>query len=62
MPFIDAVFRCKIRGYIARKSKPHKNWWKNHTIRLEDRVPIEEQKANDWNTFDPEGEETSIVG
>jgi len=63
MTFKDAVSRCKVRGYIARESKSNSSkYWKNHPERLEDRVPVWDQKADDWDTFDPEGEETSIVG
>ena len=62
MQFIDAVFRCKVRGYIARESVPWNKYWKNHPARLENRVPAKDQEADDWGIFDPEGEETSIVG
>lgn len=53
--------RCKVRGYVARDSKPEQKYWKNHTIPLVDRIPIKDQKASDWDHHDPEGEEYSIV-
>jgi hypothetical protein len=62
MTFDEAVRRCMVRGYVARESLPGIKLWKNHEIPIAERVPTDLQDGNDWDHFDPEGEETSIVG
>ena len=68
MEFRDAVNRCKVRGYIARPNGYHADipdsfkFAKNHNAPLECRVAWQDQIEKDWNHFDPEGAETSIVG
>lgn len=60
----EAVERCKVRGYIARDSKPERKYWKNSLL-FKDILTLfgpGDQGANDWGHYDPEGEETSIVG
>ncbi len=52
--FKEAVKTCHISGYIFRLVKPNKVYGKNHPIPLEDRVPVSEQKHNDWCEYDPE--------
>jgi len=70
MKFRDAVNCCKVRGYIARPNGYHADcdscspdfkYWKNHPVLLENRVAIQDQVEHDWEVFDPEGEETSII-
>ena len=59
-----AMENCKVRGYIARKSRPNKKYWKNSRY-WDDLLMIlrnMDMQASDWETYDPEGEETSIVG
>jgi len=64
MTLTDAMLKCKVRGYIARISKPDECYWKNtydfeklcYILKFDDRM------ADDWQCYDPEGEETSIIG
>lgn len=60
--FASAASGCLVRGYIARRENPELHYWKNHPVPLAERVPVEDQRADDWDDFDPEGEATSIVG
>ena len=53
MDFKKAVTTCHVRSAIYRTIDPTKRYYKNHTIKLEDRVPIEDQKYNDWEEYDP---------
>jgi hypothetical protein len=60
-----AMQNCKVRGYIAREQwPPHRKEWKNTLAfdELPDTLGVDDATADDWNCFDPEGEETSIVG
>ena len=51
--FENAVHNCAVREAIFRNSKPSIRYYKNHTLTLEERVPLEDQKANDWRIYDP---------
>lgn len=62
MKFRDAVEKCKVRGYIARDAEPQKHYAKNHNAPLECRVAWQDQICHDWNHYDPEALETSVVG
>ncbi len=68
MRFRNAVNRCKVRGYIARPNGYHADipddfkFAKNHHLPLSCRVACQDQVECDWDHFDPEGEETSMVG
>jgi len=67
MNFRDAVNNCKVRGYIARPSyhadiPDNIKFWKNHNAPLECRVAWQDQIEKDWECYDPESVETSIVG
>ena len=68
MKFRDAVNRCKVRGYIARPNGYNADipsdfkFTKDDSTPLECRVAWQDQIETDWNHFDPEGEETSIIG
>jgi len=53
MTFEEAILSCHVRSAIYRKSKPNIKYNKNHDVPFENRVPIEDQKANDWEEFDP---------
>jgi len=61
LPFSEHVKLCKVRGYIARKTKPEEKFWKDNLTPLADRVPDEDQSAEDWEHYDPEAEEASVV-
>jgi len=64
MTLEQAMDYCLVRGYIARTSKPLIKLWKN-SWDFRDKIPKlsdEDKEAVDWHTYDPEGEETSIVG
>ena len=67
MKFSIAKNNCKVRGYIARTDGYHADipkdfkYWKNHSIPLECRACPQDIAESDWEVFDPEGEETSIV-
>ncbi len=68
MNFRDAVNKCKVRGYIARPHGYHANipdnfkFARNHNAPLECRVAIQDQIEKDWQHFDSESEETSLIG
>lgn len=47
---------CHVRSAIFRKSKGIR-YWKNHHIPFDDRVPAEDQKADDWLEYDPRDED-----
>ena len=60
----EAMDKCHVRGYIARESNPDEHFWKNTYSfeRLPDVLPSADTLTNDWKHYDPEGEETSVVG
>lgn len=60
MKLIEAVRKCKVRGYISRDSKPTEKHWKNVEHPFYTIVKLDDISATDWNTHDPEGDETSI--
>lgn len=69
MRIYEAMKFCKVRGCIARESKKEIKYWKNVSRdnpkrfpNLHNILPPEDMLAEDWETFDPEGEEGSIVG
>lgn len=53
MTFEDAVSSCHVRSAICRRSTPTVLYWKNHPTPLCERVPIEDQGADDWAEHDP---------
>lgn len=55
----EAGERCHVRGYIAREADPRVKLWKN-SIGFDQCLP--NLPGNDWETYDPEGNETSVVG
>lgn len=60
-----AMRRCMVRGYIRREQwPPHVKIWKNtrNFYETPDILSVDDAMAEDWDDFDPEGEETSIVG
>ena len=66
MDVFTAREHCKVRGYIARDSKPNEKYWKNttpdspvHFINITNKEDLE---ADDWGCHDPVGEETSLGG
>ena len=60
--FIEAMGSCKVRGYIARDAFSDIKFWKNVPDSHNWILCPEDLRATDWNTYDPEGEATSIVG
>ena len=57
MTFEEAVLFCHVRSAIYRIGKPEVKYWKNHTESLEQRVPIKDQRCNDWQEYDPRDED-----
>ena len=53
MQFLEAFRYAHVRSAIRRKSKPEFRYWKNHSLPIKSRVPIEDQAANDWEEYDP---------
>lgn len=51
--FQDAVKMCAVREAIFRNNKPSLKYCKNHSLTLEDRVPLEDQLESDWRIYDP---------
>lgn len=52
MNYEDARDKCHVRSAIYRTSVG-KRYWKNHTVRLDDRVPARDKLADDWEEYDP---------
>lgn len=44
---------CHVRGLIYRIAKPNIRYPKNHHLSLDEQVPDDEKKFNDWMEFDP---------
>ena len=61
MEIIEAANRCKVRGYIQQFPDGGLKLWKNTLTFDEDVLALIHTVAS-WQCFDPEGEETSIVG
>jgi hypothetical protein len=57
MKYEEAKRRCHVRSAIYRVSKGIR-YWKNHEVSLDNRVPAEEQKADDWEEYDPRDYDT----
>lgn len=53
MDFKTACSRCHVRSAIYRRYRPDKRYWKNHDVPFETRIPPLDQKALDWEEFDP---------
>lgn len=53
MTFEKAVKTCHVRSAIYQKSKPEMRYWKNNQKSLLERVLLEDQKAIDWEEYDP---------
>ena len=59
MNYQEAKETCHVRSAIYResqygnKSTPAIMYGKNHSISLDERVPKEDQLANDWLEWDP---------
>ena len=56
----QAAKLCHVRGYISQDSNPEIKLWKN-SFGFYQSVNVG-LPGIDWNHYDPEGEETSIVG
>lgn len=53
MKLLEAIESCHVRSAVMRKSKPSKMYWKNHEIRIIDRIPEADKLADDWIEYDP---------
>ena len=53
MDYETAKCRCHVRSAIFRRAFPEKKFAKNHYQSFDIRVPIEWQKADDWEEYDP---------
>lgn len=54
---------CKVRGYIARASKPSARYWKNTLIfhRLPFMLAPEDRDATDWKHYDPQEDDGPLT-
>ena len=57
MTFERVCRYAHVRSAIRRASKPHLKYWKNHQVPLSERVPVEDQRALDWEEYDPRDHE-----
>lgn len=53
MKLQDAIERCHVRSAVRRQSAPDVKYWKNHQIKIVDRIPPEDLDADDWEEYDP---------
>ena len=56
MTYEEAKSWCHVRSAIYRKAKPGIKYAKNHMIPFDERVPLEDQQADDWQEWDPNDE------
>lgn len=61
----EAIKKCKVRGYISKILTPEIKYYKNDSRTIIERV-IKQQRDcmldNDWENYDIEANETSIIG
>jgi hypothetical protein len=62
MEFKEACSLCAVRSAIYRESRPTVRYWKNHTVPLTERVPVEDQAATDWKEHDPNDDYNCSLG
>jgi hypothetical protein len=60
MKFLEAVCGCHVRSAIYRRSVPEHLWWKNHPLPLSCRVPVADQRAEDWEEYDPRDDDRPV--
>ena len=60
MSYEEAKKTCHVRSAIYRESKGVR-YWKNHHISLDERVPEEDKRANDWKEYDPRDADNSSL-
>ncbi|WP_313489143.1 hypothetical protein [Stutzerimonas nitrititolerans] len=53
MKYAEAKEWAHVRSAIRRTSKPLIKYWKNHPVPFDNRVPAEDQLADDWEEYDP---------
>ena len=53
MNLSEAIRTCHVRSAVRRRSKPDQKYWKNHTVPIIERVPVEDRDADDWEEYDP---------
>jgi len=61
MKLEEAIETCHVRSAVFRKSKPDKRYYKNHTVKIIDRVPTEDLLADDWEEYDPRDEDDTSL-
>ena len=61
MKLEKAIETCHVRSAVFRKSKPDKRYYKNHTVKIIDRVPTEDLLADDWEEYDPRDEDDTSL-
>ena len=60
MNYQDAKSMCHVRSAIFRQSK-RVRYWKNHPVPLDERVPVEDQSATDWQEYDPRDDDNTSL-
>jgi len=61
MKLKEAIEKCHVRSAVYRESKPSARYYKNHPKPIIDRVPAEDQIANDWQEYDPRDDDTGSL-
>jgi len=51
--FEKIIKSCHVRSSIYRESNPSVKYHKNHNLSFAERVPCEDQNADDWKEYDP---------
>lgn len=60
MTYQEAKDKCHVRSAIYRESKKIR-FWKNHPVKLDDRVPDDDKLAYDWLEYDPRDDDTGSL-
>ncbi len=53
MSYGEAKRSIHVRSAMYRRRKPSVRYYKNHTTPFDERIPAEDQTANDWLEYDP---------
>ena len=53
MKYEEAKATCHVRSSIFRESTPGVKYPKNHPVPFDERVPLNDQLAIDWEEHDP---------
>ncbi len=52
---------CHVRSSIYRKSKSNIKYPKNHSLSFDQRVPVIDQTAGDWEEYDPREDSFEVL-